>query len=111
WAERQDVPIGSLERRGEGKQEHFLARTRLAGDQLADALQEIIEQAVGKLPIPKLMQYQLADGQTTVSFVRPAHRLVVLHGANILPASLLGIESGRETFGHRFMSAGPVRIA
>ncbi len=110
WAERQDVAIDSLERRGEGKQEHFLARTRLAGERLADALQEVIEQAVGKLPIPKLMQYQLADGRTTVSFVRPAHRLVVLHGDDVVPATLLGLESGRETFGHRFMSAGPVAI-
>src|SRR5690606_8281700 len=110
WAERQNVSIDSLERRGEGKQEHFFARARLAGEQLADALQEVIEQAVGRLPIPKLMQYQLADGHTTVSFVRPAHRLVVLHGDDVVPATLLGLASGRETFGHRFMSTGPIAI-
>ena len=110
WAERQNVALDALERRGEGKQESFFARTRLAGDRLPDALQEIIEQALAKLPIPKLMQYQLADGQTTVSFVRPAHRLVVLHDDVVVPATALGLASGRETFGHRFLSSGPLAI-
>jgi glycyl-tRNA synthetase beta chain len=110
WAERQNVSLDSLERRGEGKNECFYAIARLPGDRLADAIQGILEQALDRLPIPKVMQYQLADGRTTVSFVRPAHRLVVLHGDRVLPAGLLGLESGRETFGHRFLSSGPVSI-
>ncbi len=110
WAERQNVALESLERRGEGKHESFHARTRLPGDRLADAIQGILEQALDRLPIPKLMQYQLADGRTSVSFVRPAHRLVVLHGEHVVPAALLGLSSGRETFGHRFLSAGALSI-
>jgi glycyl-tRNA synthetase beta chain len=43
---------------------------------------------------------------TCVSFVRPAHRLIVLHGADVVPGQVLGLRSGRTTFGHRFQSAG-----
>ena len=51
------------------------------------------------------MTYQLADGWTTVNFVRPAHGLVALHGAEIVPVSVLGLNAGRETQGHRFESS------
>jgi glycyl-tRNA synthetase beta chain len=62
-------------------------------------------------PIPKVMTYQLADGWSNVSFVRPAHRLVALHGADIVPIAVLGLNAGRETQGHRFEAAvNPVSI-
>ena len=51
------------------------------------------------------MSYQLADGVTTVSFVRPAHRLMVLHGERILPCRVLGLTADRLTEGHRFQGA------
>src|SRR5690606_23685917 len=63
------------------------------------------------LPIPKVMRYQLADGVTTVKFVRPAHSLIALHGADIVPIAALGLTAGRDTLGHRFMANGPVTIA
>src|SRR5690606_20356778 len=63
------------------------------------------------LPIPKVMRYQLADGQTSVRFVRPVHGLVVLHGSTVLPVTILGIEAGNTTHGHRFMSDGPIALA
>ena len=56
------------------------------------------------------MRYQLADGVTTVKFVRPAHGLIALHGADVVPVTALGLAAGRETLGHRFMSNGPVAI-
>ncbi len=55
-----------------------------------------------QLPIPKVMQYQLADGWTSVSFVRPAHGLVALHGSEVVPVRALGLAAGRVTQGHRF---------
>ena len=48
------------------------------------------------------MQYQLADGWTSVSFVRPAHGLVALHGEDVVPVRALGLDAGRTTHGHRF---------
>ena len=78
------------------------------GSSLAQAAQKALEEALAKLPIPKVMQYQLQDGWTTVNFVRPAHGLVALHGADIVPLSVLGLQAGRSTQGHRFEAAQPV---
>lgn len=110
WARKQAVPIEALRRESDGKQECFFASTSVSGDRLVDVIGAVIAQALEKLPIPKLMQYQLADGRTTVSFVRPAHRLIVLHGEQVLPASVLGLEAGRETYGHRFQGHGILAI-
>lgn len=56
-----------------------------------------------KLPIAKAMTYQRADGWTDETFVRPAHALVALHGADIVPGvEALGLTAGRTTKGHRF---------
>ena len=77
------------------------------GASLAAAAQKALEEALAKLPIPKVMQYQLGAGSelpgwSTVSFVRPAHGLVALHGTDIVPLSVLGLHAGRTTQGHRF---------
>ena len=74
---------------------------------LAVALQKAVGIALLQLPIPKVMGYQLADGWSTVNFVRPAHGLVALHGADIVPISVLGLDAGRETQGHRFEASVP----
>ena len=78
---------------------------RLESATLADGLQKALDEALARLPIPKVMQYQLEDGWTNVHFVRPAHGLVALHGADLVPVATLGLTSGRETHGHRFESA------
>jgi glycyl-tRNA synthetase beta chain len=57
------------------------------------------------------MGYQLADGATTVHFVRPAHGLVALHGTEVLPVSALGLAAVRVTHGHRFQGARDVALA
>ena len=79
-------------------------RPQAPGAMLADGLQKALDETLAKLPIPKVMTYQLADGWTNVKFVRPAHRLVALHGAEVVPVSALGISAGRATLGHRFQA-------
>jgi len=110
WAERQGASIDRLERASDGKQECFWYRSTAPGDILEAAIVAIVETALGRLPIPKLMQYQLADGQTTVGFVRPAHGLVVLHGDRVVPATVLGVHAGSITHGHRFQSPGALEL-
>ncbi|TAK92541.1 MAG: glycine--tRNA ligase subunit beta [Burkholderiaceae bacterium] len=79
-----------------------------AGAKLIDGLQKALDEALTKLPIPKVMGYQLQDGWTTVNFVRPAHKLVALHGSDVVPVSVLGLQAGRETQGHRFEASKPI---
>jgi len=110
WAQKLDAPLDALERASDGKQEVFWYRSVAPGDTLEQAIGPALEETLAALPIPKTMQYQLADGRTTVSFVRPAHGLVVLHGARVLAASVLGLASGRITRGHRFQSEGDIEI-
>jgi len=69
-----------------------------------------IDAAIAKLPIAKVMTYQLADGWSSVRFVRPAHGLVALHGTDVVPVKVLGLEARNTTQGHRFMSSGMIRI-
>ena len=94
--------LPALQRRLDGKSETLFLDRVAAGATLAVGLQHAIERAIAQLPIAKLMQYQLADGWTSVSFVRPAHGLVALHGNEIVPVRALGLDAGRETKGHRF---------
>ena len=72
------------------------------GVTLQDGLQKALDEALAKLPIPKVMTYQLADGWSSVNFVRPAHGLVAMHGSSIVPITALGLASGNVTHGHRF---------
>lgn len=97
------LAAGDLVRESDGKQDYLYARGVAPGAALADGLQQALEWAINHLPIPKVMRYQLADGVTSVRFVRPAHDLVALWGSEIVPVSALGLQAGRQTHGHRFM--------
>ncbi|MBK7491736.1 MAG: glycine--tRNA ligase subunit beta [Nitrosomonas sp.] len=94
--------VPQLKRALDGKTETLFWDTTVTGIALTDGLQKALEEAIGQLPIPKVMTYQLADGWSSVNFVRPAHALTALHGADVVPVSVLGLQAGRETQGHRF---------
>ena len=99
--------VPSLKRQPDGKAEALFLDSVVAGASLADGLQKALDEALARLPIPKVMSYQLADGWTSVNFVRPAHGLVALHGADVVPVATLGLVAGRTTTGHRFEAANP----
>ena len=100
-----DLAIADLERAQDGKAESFFYTYTAAGSALAGGLQDVLTETVAKLPIPKLMSYQRPDA-TTVQFVRPVHLLLALFGEQVLPLTLLGLDAGRQTMGHRFLSHG-----
>jgi len=107
-----ETAVAKLRREGEGKNEALFHDSVAPGTALADGLQRALEAAMAKLPIPKVMTYQLADGWSTVNFVRPVHGLLALHGTDVVPVSVLGLHAGRTTQGHRFEArVSPVVIA
>ena len=94
----------------DGKADYLYLVGLAPGSLVHVGVQNAIDATLAKLPIPKVMTYQLADGKTDVSFVRPAHGLVVLHGDDVIAATTLGLESGRITHGHRFQGANNIEI-
>jgi glycyl-tRNA synthetase beta chain len=105
--------VAGLKRAPDGKAEALFLDSRVAGATLTEGLQKALAEALAKLPIPKVMSYQLETGTeadfrpgwTTVHFVRPAHGLVALHGDAVVPVTALGLQAGRLTHGHRFEAA------
>jgi glycyl-tRNA synthetase beta chain len=105
-----DLQLSDLERAIDGKAESFFYSHTASGTKLAPSLQTTMEESIAKLPIPKVMSYQRPDGNT-VHFVRPVHRIIALHGSDIIPLTLLGLNSDRTTLGHRFLSENEISIA
>jgi glycyl-tRNA synthetase beta chain len=99
--------VPKLKRQVDGKAEALFHDSTVKGVTLAEGLQKALHESLAKLPIPKVMTYQLADGWTDVKFVRPAHALVALHGRDVVPIQALGLSAGRVTGGHRFEAAAP----
>nr|WP_315465455.1 glycine--tRNA ligase subunit beta [uncultured Rhodoferax sp.] len=109
--------VPTLKRAMDGKAEALFYDSLVKGATLVDGLQKALLETIAKLPIPKVMSYQLQSGcelpgWTSVSFVRPAHGLVALHGSDVVPVQALGLHAGKHTEGHRFEAAvSPVVIA
>ena len=99
--------VPRLKRAMDGKAEALFYDSTAKGMTLAEGLQKALLESIARLPIPKVMTYQLEDGWTDVKFVRPAHGLVALHGGEIVPVHALGLQAGRTTHGHRFEAASP----
>ncbi len=102
--------VPGLKRAPDGKAEALFFDSIKPGATLAEGLQKALDESIAKLPIPKVMTYQLEQGEgahfqpgwTSVNFVRPAHGLVALHGDQEVAVSALGLKAGRSTRGHRF---------
>ncbi|MDP1783554.1 MAG: glycine--tRNA ligase subunit beta [Hydrogenophaga sp.] len=102
--------VAGLKRAPDGKAEALFYESVAPGVALAAGLQKALDESLAKLPIPKVMSYQLETdcelpGWTSVNFVRPAHGLVALHGSTVVPVKALGLTSGNTTHGHRFEAA------
>ena len=107
FAKKQGVAVERLERIHDGKQEVFAFRSVATGVRLEATLAALVEAALKKLPIPKMMRW----GDRDEEFVRPVRGLVMLHGERIVPGTVRGQSSGRETRGHRFLGKGTIEIA
>jgi glycyl-tRNA synthetase beta chain len=106
FAKSCGVELAKLEKRAGDKGEYFVYCSRQKGEALKQHLATIVETALKKLPIPKLMRW----GEGEAQFVRPVHGVVLLHGNKTVPGTVLGLKSGNKTLGHRFLGKGPITI-
>ncbi|MEO8333129.1 MAG: glycine--tRNA ligase subunit beta [Gallionella sp.] len=108
--EKENCTGSDLVREMEGNTEYVFLDFEEDGWSLSPLLNLAFRFALSQLPIPKVMGYQLHEnceqpGWTTVNFVRPAHKLVALHGSDVVEIDILGLQAGRDTHGHRFEAA------
>jgi glycyl-tRNA synthetase beta chain len=107
FAEKCGVAVEALTRVTEGKGEFLYFEGTKAGLATVSLLPAIVQKSLDALPIPKRMRW----GSSAAEFVRPVHWLVLLYGADVIPARILDTESGRATRGHRFMAPGDLPLA
>jgi glycyl-tRNA synthetase beta chain len=106
FAKNCGVAVTDLARLETDKGAWLVFRGTERGAATATLLGDIINQAVAALPSPKRMRW----GAGTVEFVRPVHSVVLLYGETVVPVSVLGLPSGRVTFGHRFLAPRPITL-
>ena len=106
FARKHGVKVGELGRQQGAKGEVVVARVKIPGAVLAQVLPNLVEEALAKLPIPKVMRWGASDAQ----FVRPVHGLVMLHGSKVVEGKVLGLASSGRTHGHRFMGKGEIAL-
>jgi glycyl-tRNA synthetase beta chain len=106
FARKHGVPPSSLEKRATPKGEVVVARVQVKGAVLDEILGPTVEEALKALPISKVMRWGAGEAQ----FVRPVHGLVMLHGERVIPGNVLGLKSGRQTSGHRFLGLKAIEL-
>ncbi|HET9836240.1 MAG TPA: glycine--tRNA ligase subunit beta [Rhodanobacteraceae bacterium] len=106
FAQKCGVEWTQLQRVSDNKGERFAHRAVQPGQPTAALLPQIVSEALAALPIPKPMRWADHD----YAFVRPVHWLVMLHGDRVVEGEVLGLKSGRQSRGHRFMHANPVHL-
>ncbi len=107
---RDDSAVASIKKANDGKLVMLFLPQLAAGLSLQAGLQAALEKTIARLPIPKVMSYQLPNSTETVKFVRPAHGLVALHGTEVVNVQALGLAAGRVTHGHRFLGARDIAL-
>jgi glycyl-tRNA synthetase beta chain len=106
FANKCGVAVNDLERVASEKGEWLVFNTFERGRSAAELVPEAVERALAALPIPRRMRWGAGDAE----FVRPVHWIVMLHGKDVIDASIMGIEAGRESRGHRYHSSGAITI-
>lgn len=103
FAARTGVALADLQTSADGK---LMVERTIQGKQTTELLPAIVQASLDALPIAKRMRW----GASRVEFVRPAKWLVMLFGAEVVPAQILGLQSGNQSRGHRFHAPAAVTI-
>ncbi|EIQ83164.1 glycyl-tRNA synthetase beta subunit, partial [Yersinia pestis PY-03] len=106
WARGCGITVDQAERLVTDKGEWLLYRAHVKGQPAQLLLAGMVNTALSKLPIPKLMRW----GDKETQFVRPVHTVTLLLGTEVIPGTVLGINSDRVIRGHRFMGEAEFTI-
>ena len=101
------VEVADLEHMETGKGSWLSYKYLEQGARTDELVPAIIGRTLAGLPIPKRMRW----GGNVMEFVRPVHWVVLLFGEDVIPATILGIEAGRDTRGHRFHHPGVITLS
>ncbi|RDF06653.1 glycine--tRNA ligase subunit beta [Haemophilus parainfluenzae] len=99
WARGCGITVAQAERIATDKGEWLVHRAKIEGQPTKNLLNDIVANALAKLPIPKPMRW--AD--KTVQFIRPVHTVTMLLGDELIEGEILGVASARTIRGHRFL--------
>lgn len=99
WARGCGITVDQAERVATDKGEWLVHRAKIEGQPTKNLLNDIVANALAKLPIPKPMRW--AD--KTVQFIRPVHTVTMLLGDELIEGEILGVTSARTIRGHRFL--------
>ncbi|MAM69970.1 MAG: glycine--tRNA ligase subunit beta [Gammaproteobacteria bacterium] len=100
------VEVAALKEKNDGKVTKLFYSATQPGDESSNIIPDLITQALAALPIPKRMRW----GSSREEFVRPVHWFILLFGDRVISAKVLGLESSKQTYGHRFLSPEPITI-
>jgi glycyl-tRNA synthetase beta chain len=106
FARAKGVPVEDLSLLETPKGVYLGLKKKITGRSASAVLPELLPQLILDLTFPKNMRW----GTSSLRFARPIHWIVALYGAEVIPFSLEGISSGRETYGHRFMAPKPISL-
>jgi glycyl-tRNA synthetase beta chain len=101
------VEVGDLQQQETDKGVWLVFKATEKGQVLSDLLADIVNQSLARLPIPKRMRW----GNKNEEFVRPVHWVVLMHGANVIDAQIMGLQTSNVTFGHRFHAKGEIKLS
>ncbi|MFD1009431.1 glycine--tRNA ligase subunit beta [Oceanisphaera ostreae] len=107
WARGNGIDVSQAGRLKTDKGEWLVHIADIKGKTAAELLPAMVEKALSHLPIPKAMRW----GDKSIQFIRPVHTLTLLLGEQLLPATILGIDSSRTIRGHRFMGSPELELA
>ncbi|RKZ59250.1 MAG: glycine--tRNA ligase subunit beta, partial [Gammaproteobacteria bacterium] len=101
------VEVSDLQQQETDKGVWLVFKATEKGHILSDLLADIVNQSLARLPIPKRMRW----GNKDEEFVRPVHWVVLMHGADVIDAQIMGLQASNVTFGHRFHAKGEIKLS
>lgn len=106
FAKSCGIEVSELQQQETDKGVWLVFKASEKGRALSILIEDIINQSLSKLPIPKRMRW----GSNDMEFVRPVHWVVLMHGENVIDAQIMGLKTSTKTFGHRFHAPAEITL-